>query len=275
MPTKKKLKEIHCSSNQFHAVEIRDAILNQITPHRTSLSKHISSPQYNEFILKTLFKSKEEIPNIECNTRGQSDDKLWYEERRMRLTVSNFGSVLKRRESIYPKTILNKQFYSNCTKTVPKPCLWGQNMEEIAIKEYLQKFEQNNHLIKACVSCGFIVNSQVPWLGASPDCLLYDPTECKPYGIGEVKCPFSKKEMTIDSACDDPTFFLENKSKPTLKRNHNCFYQIQGLMATCNVEWAELIVYTEKDIVSEQCYQQSNVTKTDILLLYIQSYTLN
>ena len=81
--------------------------------------------------------------------------------------------------------------------------------------------------------------------------------------------------MTIDSACDDPTFFLENKSKPTLKRNHNCFYQIQGLMATCNVEWAELIVYTEKDIVSEQCYQQSNVTKTDILLLYIQSYTLN
>ena len=51
-------------------------------------------------------------------------------------------------------------------------------------------------LIKACVSCGFIVNSQVPWLGASSDCLLYDPTECKPYGIGEVKCPFSKKEMT-------------------------------------------------------------------------------
>ena len=70
--------------------------------------------------------------------KGQSDDKLWYEERRMRLTASNFGSVLKRRENIYPKTILNKQFYSNCTKTVPKPCLWGQNLEEIAIKEYLQ-----------------------------------------------------------------------------------------------------------------------------------------
>ena len=37
---------------------------------------------------------------------------------------------------------------------------------EIAIKEYLQKCEQNNRLIKACVSCGFIVNSQVPWLDA-------------------------------------------------------------------------------------------------------------
>ena len=265
LPTKKKLKEVHCSSNQLHAVEIRDAILNQVTPDRTNLSKHIPSPQYNEFILKTLFKSKEEIQNIECNTRGQSDDKLWYEERRMRLTASNFGSVLKRRESIYPKTILNKQFYSSCTKTVPKPCLWGKNMEEIAIKEYLQKCEQNNHLIKACVSCGFIVNSQVPWLGASPDCLLYDPTECKPYGIGEVKCPFSKKEMTIDNARDDPTFFLENKSKPTLKRNHNYFYQIQGLMATCNVEWAELIVYTEKDIVSERVYFDNDLWNKEML----------
>ena len=140
----------------------------------------------------------------------------------------------------------------------------GADMEEIAIKEYLQKCKQNNHLIKACVSCGFIVNSQVPWLGASPDCLLYDPTECKPYGIGEVKCPFSKKEMTIDNTCDDPTF-LENKSKPTLKRNHNYFYQIQGLMATCNVEWAEFIVYTEKDIVSERVYFDNDLWNKEML----------
>ena len=254
LPTKKKLKEVHCNSNQLHAVEIQDAVLNQVTADCTILSKFIPSSQYNEFVLETLFKSKEQIQNIECNTRGQSDDQLWYEERRIRLTASNFGSVMKRRDSIHPKTILNKQFNSSCTKPVPKPCLWGQNKEEIAIKKYLEKCNKNNHLIKACVSCGFILNSRVPWLGASPDCLLYDPTESKPYGIGEVKCPFSKKEMTIEHACDDPTFFLEKKSKPTLKKNHNYFYQIQGLMATCNVEWADLIVYTEEDIVSERIY---------------------
>ncbi|XP_028416374.1 uncharacterized protein LOC114540378 [Dendronephthya gigantea] len=249
----KELK-IHCNTNQLNAVEVRDAILNQVTTDQTNLNKHIPSPEYNEFVFETLYKSKEQIQNIECNTRGQSDDELWYQERRIRLTASNFGSVLKRRESIHPKTILNKQFNSNCTKSVPKACLWGQNKEEIAIKEYIEKCNQNNNLIKACVSCGFIVNGQVPWLGASPDCLLYDPTECTNYGIGEVKCPFSKKEMTIDSACDDPTFFLEHKSKPTLKRNHNYFYQIQGLMATCNVEWADLIVYTENDLFSERIY---------------------
>ena len=74
LPTKKKLEEVHCSPNQLYVVEIRDSTLNQVTPDRTNLSKHIPSQQYNDFILKTLFKSKEEIQNIECNTRGQSDD---------------------------------------------------------------------------------------------------------------------------------------------------------------------------------------------------------
>ena len=61
-------------------MEIRDAVLNQVTADRTIVSKLIPSSQYNEFVLETLFKSKKQIQNIECNTRGQSDDQLWYEE---------------------------------------------------------------------------------------------------------------------------------------------------------------------------------------------------
>ena len=99
LPTKKKLKEVHCSSNQFHAVEIRDVVLNKETADHTILSKFIPSSQYNEFVLETLFKSKEQIQNIECNTRGQSNDQLWYEERRIRCSIK-FCSVLKRRDSI-------------------------------------------------------------------------------------------------------------------------------------------------------------------------------
>ncbi len=37
---------------------------------------------------------------------------------------------------------------------------------------------------KHVLRCGLVVNAQVPWLGASPDCLLYDPSEKKPYSIG-------------------------------------------------------------------------------------------
>ena len=45
---------------------------------------------------------------LERNTRGQSDCALWFEERRYRLTASNFGSVIKRKKSIFPKSHLQK-----------------------------------------------------------------------------------------------------------------------------------------------------------------------
>ena len=61
----------------------------------------------------------------------------------------------------------------------------------------------------ACVQCGLIVDTEAPWLVASPDCLLCDYTEPTSFGIGEVKCPFSKKEMTTKEACEvDPSFYL-------------------------------------------------------------------
>ena len=36
----------------------------------------------------TLFTTKEQMVDIECNTRGQSQSKLWFHERRGRLTAS-------------------------------------------------------------------------------------------------------------------------------------------------------------------------------------------
>ena len=37
------------------------------------------------------------------------------------------------------------------------------------------------------------------------------------------------------------------------------------MMATCNVEWAELIVYTEKDIVSERVYFDNDLWNKEML----------
>ena len=204
------------------------------------------------------------------NTRRQSDNNLWFEERRLRLTASNFGLVLKRRESIFPKSILTKQFNSVNSKTkTPKPCLWGQNNEQNAITKYLEKCNHDVQCIKACVQCGLVVNAEAPWLGGSPDCFLHDPSEEKPYGIGEVKCPFSKKDMTIEDACSDSSFFMlpanDENPTPTLKRNHNYYYQLQGLMATCNVEWADFIVYTMEEVFSERIYFENELWNKNML----------
>jgi hypothetical protein len=40
--------------------------------------------------------------DIECNIKGQSQSKLWFHERRGRLTASHFGTVKKQRENVSP-----------------------------------------------------------------------------------------------------------------------------------------------------------------------------
>jgi hypothetical protein len=90
-------------------------------------------------------------------------------------------------------------------------------------------------------------------LGASPDFLVFDGAEANSSGIGEVKCPFSKKDMTVDEACKDKNFCLQKLTgKIQLKKSHNYFYQIQECMATLNVSWCDFLVFTNVDLHIER-----------------------
>ena len=221
----------------------------------TDSIKYLPNPEFAPFVKENLYASKQQLHDIEMNTRGQSESSLWFKERRLRLTASNFGLVMNRRESIHPKSILSKQFKVS-SATSPAPCVWGKNNEQTAVPKYLEKLKWEGKSIEACTQCGFLVNLEMPWLGASPDCFLFDPVESKPYGVGEVKCPFSKMDMSIEEACKDSSFFLtvHEGSRPTLKKHHSYYYQLQGLMSTCNVEWADFIVYTKQEIFCERVY---------------------
>ena len=75
--------------------------------------------------------------------------------------------------------------------------------------------------------------------------------------------------MTIEDACSDSSFFMlpanDENPTPTLKRNHNYYYQLQGLMATCNVEWADFIVYTMEEVFSERIYFENELWNKNML----------
>ena len=58
LPTKKKLKEVHCNSSQLHAVKIRDAVLNQVKADHTILSKFVPSSLYLKHYLNQKSKYK-------------------------------------------------------------------------------------------------------------------------------------------------------------------------------------------------------------------------
>lgn len=53
---------------------------------------------------------------------------------------------------------------------------------------------------------GTSVHSKFPFLGATPDGKVFDPSSNSKYGLLEAKCPFSKRGDTIDQAAEDPAF---------------------------------------------------------------------
>ena len=131
---------------------------------------------------------------LERNTRGQSDCTLWFKERRSHLTA-NFGSVIKRKKNIFPKSHLHKVLNPAPSQSkTPESCFWGKAIEQVAIAKYLEQLRSDKKSVTACTQCGLFINTETPWLGASPDCLLYDPDEELPLALGEVKCPTSKKQ---------------------------------------------------------------------------------
>ena len=119
-------------------------------------------------------------------------------------------------------------------------------------------------------------------MGASPDFLVFDSTEATSFGIGEVKCPFSKKNLSIGDACNDKNFFLQKlDGKVTLKQHNNNFIKFKGVwrhlilvgvillfsqMLTCMLRGSTLIMTSGKKLFQSSviftlsiCYQNCNI----------------
>ena len=83
----------------------------------------------------------------------------------------------------------SKQFTSAATE-------WGEKSEPVALEQY-KKFQHDSghHGLYCCLS-GFVVSEKYPFLGAPPDAIVHDPTDASPFGLAEVKCPYSSRNHT-------------------------------------------------------------------------------
>ena len=209
-----------------------------------------SSLQYSiDEFLKSLQVSEAEIRKVEKDTTGQRNSSLWYNVRRYRLTASRFGEVFHRRVDTRPDALVLRLLQQ---KQIFSPAIeWGIKQEPTAIAAYIQYQHDNGRSELTVGSMGFTICHQYPFLGATPDGGVYDPAELKhPFGLLEVKCPYSHKEHTPTEACSDSKFCCESHDgKIQLKNSHSYFCQIQGQMAICKREWCDFVIYTMKGIV--------------------------
>lgn len=101
-----------------------------------------------------------QIRQIELETRQQSSARRWHQERKKRITASNFGSIMSLRKTTpCCNTVCRLRYYNENVSS--KATRYGKKSEEKAI----QLFEQDTG--KKVTPSGLVIDSENNCLGAS------------------------------------------------------------------------------------------------------------
>ena len=83
---------------------------------------------------------------------------------------------------------------------------WGKRNEPVALQKYVHHQCASGHSGLYTCPSGFVISEEYPFLGASPDTVVYDLICAEPFGLAEVKCPYSCCQITPIEACARPNF---------------------------------------------------------------------
>ena len=120
--------------------------------------------------------TQERIQEIAKLTIGQRDNPLWHEYRKNRFTASQFGKILSAYEASSDDDWnldfhkLESELLGNKPVVVVLPMVWGQNHENIAIRDY----DNKNGMKMEATGIWIFPNGN---FAASPDGLIYDDKE--------------------------------------------------------------------------------------------------
>ncbi|XP_061086400.1 uncharacterized protein LOC133121214 [Conger conger] len=183
---------------------------------------------------------------IEAATKDQSMVSEWHQLRRPRLTSSHFREVCHVRGPTSAEHLADRILRGTPQTLAMKR---GLEMEAGAVREYCQ-----SNLVNYS-PCGFVIHPDAPWLGSSPDGLIYDPTESPPFGLLEVKCPHAKSYV-------DCSYLKLEGGNLKLKRQHAYFWQVQGQLLVTGLEWCDFVVFAEEDMLVQRLYKDSGIANT-------------
>ena len=88
---------------------------------------------------------------------------------------------------------------------------WGLLQEDVSRLEYLKLKQIDSPAAGYSVTkSGLVISLEHPWLAASPDGLVYDPSFDPPQGLVELKSPYATKDKTVEEvAAGNKSFCLK------------------------------------------------------------------
>ena len=156
----------------------------------------------------------------------QLSDPRWFLHRKFRLTASNFGLVVNRKRQptdAFLRNIFQSRDISNVASI-----RHGKQNEIIARTLYANEMQRKNQKFTV-YEAGLVINPCLPFLGASPDGKVFDPTDRDPFGLLEIKAPYTWRNCTFVEACQDENFICHIvDGNPQLKINHKSGYYSQA-----------------------------------------------
>ena len=240
---------------------------------KVSLSSESVQETFSKFV-STLCATDAVLENLERSTRGQGVNPNWIKARAVILTASHMGSIVKR-QKLEVDALVKTIMYPGSRPAV-KSLAYGNKMEAKARREYARWH------IKKCGKVivedrGLIVNSKLPFLGASIDGAV-DCEKCGK-GIVEIKCPYGDKKdkwrnLTPEECTNSSKFscHMEN-GLLNLKNEHNYMYQVQGQMAVCGLEWVDFVIWTRKGMSVQRIHRDLTKWNDVMLPKLIKFYT--
>ena len=209
--------------------------------------------------------NSDEAKQIEEKTRNQANDEYWIAERRLRITASKVGGIAKMRNKTRRSNKVKELLYTGFKGNAATA--YGSMKEEETMQLYIAHQRRNGHPNLTVQRCGLFVSPSSPWLAASPDGLVTDPSANDKIGLLEMKNPFSARDKTLSEACSNSSFCLEEKNcKYLLKERHDYYYQIQCQLHCADKSWCDFVVRT-KDIYIERIYRNSRWWESHLVKL--------
>ena len=192
--------------------------------------------------------SEKEAEAVEAATREQAMSKLWFRFRAGRITASKSKSVCHTNPAQPAISLIRGICNPEGSKFSTKATRWVCEHEEVASDTF--KEISKMHVNFKVSECGFFfINPDVPYLGASPDRMVW----CDCYGEGclEIKCPFCKKnDQTLSDTESDYKFCLQKDDDGRLRLTdkHAYYYQVQHQLGVCRRKLCYFVVWTEHDV---------------------------